>query len=163
MDAEKATSDNVDGFEIARMARLLEVSRSGYYDWAQRQAAGPSPAQQRRVDLTTKIAAHHAESDPVYGSPRILADLREAGEQVSAKTVAKLMRHAGIVGISPRGFVPVTTQSGPDPYPVANLVERRFDQGQLNRVWTSYIERHEAFANLAVVKGNRGMPVAAGV
>ena len=97
MDAEKAT------YEIARMARLLGVSRSGYYDWAQRQAAGPSPAQQRRSDLTSKIVNHHAESDRVYGSPRILADLREAGEQVSAKTVAKLMRHAGIVGISPVG------------------------------------------------------------
>ena len=88
------------------MARLLGVSRSGYYDWAHRQAAGPSPAQQRRSDLTAKIITHHADSDQVYGSPRILADLREAGEQVSAKTVAKLMRQAGIAGISPRGFVP---------------------------------------------------------
>jgi hypothetical protein len=35
MEAEKAT------FEIARMARLLELSRSGYYDWVRRQAAGP--------------------------------------------------------------------------------------------------------------------------
>jgi putative transposase len=139
MEAEKATPDNVDGFEIARMARLLQVSRSGYYDWARRQAAGPSPAQQRRSDLTAKIIKHHADSDQVYGSPRILADLREAGEQVSAKTVAKLMRHAGIAGISPRGFRPVTTQPGPDPQPVADLVGRRFDHGQLNRVWTSDI------------------------
>ena len=75
----------------------------------------------------------------MYGSPRILADLREAGEQISAKTVAKLMRQAGIAGISPRGFVPVTTQPGPDPQPVADLVGRRFDRGQLNRVWTSDI------------------------
>jgi len=67
-----------------------------------------------------------------------LADLRAAGEQVSAKTVAKLMRH-GIVGISPRGFVPVTTQAGPDPHPVPGLVGCRFDRGQLNRVWTSDI------------------------
>ena len=139
MEAEKATPDNVDGFEIARMARLLGVSRSGYYDWVHRQAAGPSPAQQRRSDLTAKIITHHADSDQVYGSPRILADLREAGEQVSAKTVAKLMRQAGIAGISPRGFVPVTTQAGPDPQPVGDLVGRRFDHGQLNRVWTSDI------------------------
>lgn len=133
MEAEKAT------FDIARMARLLGVSRSGYYDWAKRDAAGPSVAEQRRSDLTVKIINHYADSDQTYGSPRILADLREAGEQVSGKTVAKLMRQAGIVGISPRGFTPVTTQPGPDPQPVADLVGRRFDQGQLNRVWTSDI------------------------
>src|SRR3954451_23126969 len=139
MDAEKATPENVAGFEIARMARLLGVSRSGYYDWARRQAAGPSPAQQRRSDLTAKIIHHHTESDQVYGSPRILADLREAGEQVSGKTVAKLMRQVGVVGISPRRFAPVTTQAGPNPYPVSDLVGRRFDQGRLNVVWTSNI------------------------
>ena len=155
MDAERATPENVNGFEIARMARLLDVSRSGYYDWARRQAAGPSPAQQRRSDLTSKIINHHAESDRVYGSPRILADLRDAGEQVSAKTVAKLMRHAGIVGISPRGFVPVTTEAGPDPHPVADLVGRRFDQGQLNRVWTSditYLGTGEGWLYLCAIR-----------
>jgi putative transposase len=155
MDAEKATSDNVDGFEIARMARLLGVSRSGYYDWARRQAAGPSPAQQRRADLTSKIITFHAESDRVYGSPRILADLREAGEQVSAKTVATLMRRAGVVGISPRRFVPVTTQAGPDPQPVPDLVGRRFDQGQLNVVWTSditYLATGEGWLYLCAVR-----------
>lgn len=133
MEAEKAT------FEIARMARLLEVSRSGYYDWVRRQAAGPSPAEQRRADLTAKIIHHHDESDHTYGSPRILADLREAGQKVSVKTVAKLMRAAGIAGISPRGFVPVTTQAGPDPQPLPDLVDRWFDRGGLNRVWTSDI------------------------
>ena len=80
MDAEKATYS-----VIARMARLLEVSRSSYYDWARRQAAGPSPAQQRRADLTAKIIHFHADSDQVYGSPRILADLRETGERCRAR------------------------------------------------------------------------------
>lgn len=133
MAAEKAN------FSVSRMARLLEVSRSGFYDWARREAAGPSPAQRRRSELTAKIIDFHEESDGTYGSPRILADLREAGDQVSAKTVAKLMRAAGIAGISPRGFVPVTTQAGPDPQPIPDLVRRRFDHGQLNRVWTSDI------------------------
>jgi putative transposase len=133
MDAEKAT------FSIVRMARLLEVSRSGYYDWVRREAAGPSLAEQRRADLTAKIVDFHAESDGTYGSPRILADLREAGEQVTGKTVAKLMRAAGIAGISPRGFTPVTTQPGPEAQSLPDLVGRQFDRGQLNQVWTSDI------------------------
>lgn len=163
MDAQKATpesstessTDDRGGFAIARMARLLEVSRSGYYDWARRQAAGPSPAEQRRADLTDKIVGFHAASDRVYGSPRIRADLVEAGERVSAKTVAKLMRHAGIVGISPRGFTPVTTQAGPDPQPVPDLVGRRFDRGQLNVVWTSditYLATGEGWLYLCAIR-----------
>ena len=67
MDAEKATPDHVDGFEIARMSRLLGVSRSGYYDWARRQAAEPSPAQQRRTDLTSKIVSSHTSPTACTG------------------------------------------------------------------------------------------------
>ena len=149
MDTEKAT------YAISRMARLLNVARSGYYDWAQRRAAGPSAAQQRRASLTAKIIAFHEESDRVYGSPRILADLREAGEQVSAKTVAKLMRTSGIVGISPRKFVPTTTIAGPDPQLVPDLVGRRFDPGQLNKVWTSditYLDTDEGWLYLCAIR-----------
>ena len=102
MEAEKASHS------VARMADLLTVSRSGYDAWLERRPGGPSPAQLRRAALTARIVTFHAESDRVYESPRILADLREDGEQVSGKTVAKLMRTSGIVGISPRKFVPVT-------------------------------------------------------
>jgi len=133
MDTEKAT------FEIARMARLLEVSRSGYYAWTRRQTAGPSAAQQRRAELTVKIRHLHAESDDVYGSPRILADLREAGETVSAKTVARLMAANGIAGISPRKFTPVTTVPGLGSPQIPDLVCRDFDRGTLNAVWMSDI------------------------
>ena len=85
METEKATPDNVDGFEIARMARLLGVSRSGYYDWARRQAAGPSLAQQRRSDLTAKIITHHGDSDQVYGSPRIWPTCARPGSRCRAR------------------------------------------------------------------------------
>ena len=56
-----------------------------------------------------KIKVAHDASDGVNGAPRILADLREAGEVVSRKTVAKLMRDSDIRGISPRPWRPVTT------------------------------------------------------
>lgn len=124
MDAQKATTT------IARMARLLAVSRSGYYAWVARRASGPSRAQRRRDALTAKFAGFYQASDQVYGSPRILADLREAGEQVSRKTVAKRMASAGIVGISPRKFTPLTTLAGPDLAPVPDRVGRVFDRGR---------------------------------
>jgi len=44
-----------------------------------------------------------------------------------------------------------------------DLVERVFAADAPNLLWLTDIERHEAFANPAVVKGHRGMPVAAGV
>jgi putative transposase len=149
MDAEKAC------FDLARMARLLEVSRSGYYAWKARKAAGPTPAQQRRAELTAKVIQVHAESDSVYGAPRILADLRDGGEVVSRKTVAKLMRSSGIVGISPRKWRPLTTMSDPMPGPIPDRVERRFDRGGLNKVWTSditYLQTGEGWLYLCAVR-----------
>lgn len=49
------------------------------------------------------------------------------------------MRHNGIVGISPRGWTPVTTVPGLPAATIPDLVGRKFDHGRLNRVWTSDI------------------------
>lgn len=121
------------------MCDLLGVSRSGYYKWVERQAAGPSAREQRQQGLLVKIQKFHADSDGVNGAPRITADLREDGEVVSTKTVAKLMRNNEIRGISPRPWRPVTTLPDQVPHTIPDLVERRFDQGALNVVWTSDI------------------------
>ena len=73
------------------------------------------------------------------GARRITADLREDGEVVSTKTVAKLMRSNGIRGISPRPWRPVTTIADQVPHTIPDRVGRRFDRGALNVVWTSDI------------------------
>ncbi|MDT0263490.1 IS3 family transposase [Jatrophihabitans lederbergiae] len=121
------------------MAALLELSRSGYYKWSAAQAAGPSPTVVRRGGLDAKVAAFHAASDEVYGSPRILADLREDGETVSRKTVAASMRRQHLRGISPRKFTTVTTIADAGRATPPDLVKRTWDTGQLDRVWTSDI------------------------
>ena len=89
-------------FEITRMARLLGASRTGYYRWlAHRDRPAPAGSmQQRRDDLDAMILAHHKESKGTYGSPRITADLHDAGAAVSVNTVAARMRALGVEGIS---------------------------------------------------------------
>lgn len=126
--------------EITRMARLLNISTSGYYDHVKRSTTTAlSVRRQCKADLTVKIIAHHKESGGVYGSPRITADLRAAGTTVTEKTVAKIMASIGIVGISPRTFKVSTTIVDPNASFPPDLVQRRFDQGGIDAVWTSDI------------------------
>ena len=107
MQQEKAN------YSIKRMARLLKVSRSGYYKWSYPQQQRRSGNDDRAAfydDVDHKIHQIWKNSDQVYGAPRITAELAERYRiSLNRKTVAKRMRMMGIEGISPRAFVPVTT------------------------------------------------------
>jgi putative transposase len=129
MQAECAT------FEIARMARLLEVARSGFYQWRKTQTAQvPLPSKTHRDESDLKILAFHKASKGSYGSPRIVDDLIEASIKVSENTVATRMKALGIEGISPRTFKVATTICDYEAWFPPDLVERQFDQGFLDAV-----------------------------
>jgi putative transposase len=77
--------------------RVLEVSRSGYYDWLSRPA---SPRHQENELLLKHIKQIHADSRETYGSPRVHAEMTLGlGLLVNLKRVARLMRQAGIQGL----------------------------------------------------------------
>jgi putative transposase len=139
-----------NNFSVVRMARLLGVSRSGFYAWLGR---APSKRCVRQGRIDQKIRWFYGQSDEVYGSPRILADLRDDGEIISRKTVAATMRRLGLVGVCPRRWRTTTIIDREDAYPT-DAVERQWDTGALNQVWVgdiTYLRTWEGWVYLATV------------
>lgn len=136
---------------VKTMCRVLGVSPSGYYDWAQR---GPSARALANAALTETIRGVHQASDETYGMPRVRAELREMGLAVSRKRVARLMRAAHLRGISRRRGFTMTTQRDRRQRPAPDLVNRQFHASQPDRLWVAdmtYIPTWAGFLYLSVV------------
>jgi putative transposase len=135
---------------VATMCRVLEVSASGYYAWRVRP---PSARAFEDGKLLERILAIHADSRGTYGAPRVQAELRAQGIRISRKRVARLMRQAGVHGVSRRRFV-VTTVRQPGAVPAPDLVQRDFEVGGANQLWVAditYIPTWAGFLYLAAV------------
>jgi putative transposase len=132
------------------MCRILGVSPSGYYAWRFR-----APSRRRIEDekLTLMIKEWHVRSRGTYGSPRILEDLREQGRRVGCKRVARLMRAAGLRGVSRRKWI-TTTIRDKRVRPAEDLVHRRFVATAPDQLWVADITQIPTWAGvlyLAVV------------
>lgn len=137
-------------FPVRTMCRVLGLSPSGYYEWRDR---GPSARARSDAALLEQIERHHLDSRGTYGAPRIHADLAAAGVRVGRKRVARLMRGAGIAGVSRRRFC-TTTQRDRDAAVAPDLVERRFQADGPDQLWVAditYIPTWAGFLYLAVV------------
>jgi len=137
-------------YPVHTMCRLLEVSLSGYYAWRNRE-----PAERARQDarLTERIRQFHEVSNGIYGAPKIHADLAEAGIRVGRKRVARLMRSAGLRGVSRRKSVQ-TTRRDQRNRPAPDLVERDFTASGPDQLWVAditYVPTWSGFLYLAVV------------
>jgi transposase InsO family protein len=120
--AECAAADNRALPTIARMCLLLDVSKSGFYEWLRRPL---SAAQRRRELLADKIRALFDAFGATYGYRRIHAELVRAGDRVGPELVRKLMRELGLIPLQPRPFR-TTTQPDPDAPDTVDLVQRDF-------------------------------------
>ena len=132
------------------MCRVLEVSTSGYYAWLKRE---PSERTVANAELLEKILEIHEQSDGTYGAPRVHAELRAQGIDVSLNRVARLMRGAGLEGVSRRRGTK-TTVRGEEARPAPDLVDRDFTATGPDQVWVSditYIPTWAGFLYLAVV------------
>jgi putative transposase len=116
---------------------LLGVSISWLYKWLDR-ANNPdsaaTPTQRRRAEIDAAVATAFDDARGLHGSPRLHADLREAGWRVSEKTVADSMRRQGLVARRIRRRNGLTRQDRTAPkFP--DLLRRDFTAAEPNRKW----------------------------
>jgi len=134
-------------WSVSEMCRVLEVSRSGFYDWQSR------PLSERELtdrQLAIEIEAIWECSDRTYGAPRVHRWLRKQGFQVGCKRVARIMREHGWEGetgrrkvrttIVDRGATAATDRVGRDFNPAAPDVCWCGDIQCRRRHWMSYAD-----------------------
>jgi putative transposase len=132
------------------MCHVLEVSTSGYYAWLKRPL---SRRAQEDEALTKRIRQIHSYSKGTYGAPRIHAALAQDGRHVGCKRVARLMRAAGLRGVSRRKRYN-TTQRQANARPAPDLVERDFSAEGPDKLWVAditYIATWSGWLYLGVV------------
>ncbi len=119
IEAEKATTP------ISFQCTRLGVSTSTFYAWRARRAH-PTSKMRSDAELTTTIRTIHEQSHGVYGSLRVHAELRLGlGREVNLKRVTRLMRVAGMQGISRRPRHGCTRRRA-GAQPSDDLVHRQF-------------------------------------
>jgi putative transposase len=136
-------------FDTAVMCRLLDISRSGFYDWLRTPLSDRAWEDQRLRGL---IRAAYTARHGVYGAPRIFLDLREAGETCSKHRVARIMRANNMKARhgyrAPRYARGHTSLLTPNPLPRGCTVQRP------NKAWvtdSTYVRTWEGWLYLAVV------------
>ena len=132
------------------MCGVLGVSPSGYYAWRSR---GRCARARRDEELRKAIRAIHEDSRGTYGVPRVHAELAAQGCRVSRKRGARLMREAGLAGVSRRRGTR-TTRAESSHRAAPDRVERHFLADAPDRLWVAditYVPTWVGFLYLAIV------------
>jgi len=138
-------------YPVRSLCRVLEVTRSGYYQWRGKVAG---PRAQANQNLVEQIRQVFEQSRQTYGSPRVTRQLRRQQIVCSENRVARLMRHHKIRAKSKSPFRPRTTDSQ---HLYGSAPNRLAGAGQLTRVnqtWVAditYVKTAESWVYLAAV------------
>jgi putative transposase len=116
---------------VAVCCAILGLSVGWFYKWVKAPVTGQ---QRRRADLDAAVAEMFKASKRTYGSPRIHADLLQAGWTVGENTVADSMRRQGLQGRKPKRSNGLTRQDrAAAKFP--DLVHRDFSTPAPNLKW----------------------------
>jgi putative transposase len=142
--------DHQNEFPVARMHKVLGVSRSGYYAWRKRPVSAREMANR---ELYKEIEAVYNESHETYGSPRVYRQLKKQDVACSENRVARLMRLRGLRARQTKQYKTTTKRNKRHPA-APNLLKRDFVAKRPNQKWLTditYIPSQEGWLYLAAV------------
>jgi len=140
-------------YPVRLLCLYLEVSPSGFYDWAQRQAH-PCARALANQSLAREIDRIHAGSRQTYGAPRIEQELRKKGSCHGRNRIARLMREKGLCGRPKKRYRVQTTDSNHDEPIAPNRLAEAPKATAPNQLWVAdltYIETREGWLYLAAI------------
>lgn len=137
---------------VSLLCEVMQVSRSGFYAYAHRQAH--RTVDRGKLELLTRVKAIASGTRQSYGSRRMAKQLQDEGFSVGRAKARRLMQEAGVSVRRPRARGPVTTESRHG-YGVAdNVLARQFDVAKPDQAWAgdiTYIWTDEGWLYLSVL------------
>jgi transposase InsO family protein len=133
------------------MCVLMEVSRSGFYEWRDRPASATA---ERREELKLFIRKSFDDSDGTYGYRRVHADLACWGVPCGPELARSLMGELGLEPCQPRPWRASLTDQDGQEHHIPDLVRRDFTAAAPGRKMVgdiTYIPTWEGWVYLATV------------
>lgn len=137
-------------FPVSAMCRVMDLSRSSYYEWLYRPASGRAKEDE---EMSAMINEAFVEGRATYGSRRIRQKLVQKKVTVSRRRVTRLMKESNLAVKTKRKFKATTDSNHNQPI-APNLLDRKFDVSELNRYWVgdiTYVPTEEGWLYLATV------------
>lgn len=117
-------------FPIARMAKVLEVSESGYHKWKKKLSAKLTEKEKEDMELAKEIHEIFTRSRGSFGSRKIVRILNKRRfKPVNHKRVERLMQEYGLFSKTRKRYM-VTTDSSHRNEIADNLLNRSFRAAQ---------------------------------
>jgi len=138
-------------YPVRTLCQVLEVTRSGYYQWRGKVAGPRALANQK---LLEQIRQAFEQSRQTYGSPRVTRELRRQQITCSENRVARLMRHHKIRAKSKSPFRPRTTDSQHLYGAAPNRLASAGPLTRVNQTWVAditYVKTDGSWVYLAAV------------
>jgi len=131
----KFITDNKNIYPIEKMAKVLNLSKSGYYKWLEK------PISDREIEdnkILCEIKKIHKESKSTYGSPRVHNSLQTKGIKCGKNKVVRLMKENNVFSKIRKKYKATTDSNHNNPVS-ENTLDRKFAVDKPNKVWVSDI------------------------